>query len=521
MTCKSSECLYRSFFENTLDGLAYCQMVFDAQNRPIDFIYKNVNKGFEALTGLQGVVGKSVTELIPGIATSNPELFEIYGRVSLTGTAERFETYLGPIAQWFLVSASSPQKGFFFASFENITNQKQIEKNLVDAKAAAQNVLEDLELEKLKYEASNRDLKKFKLALDNASDNVIITDPQGTVVYVNKAIETVTGYTPEEVVGKKSGALWKTPMTFEYYKELWDTIQQKKVFAGEIQNRRKDGTIYTASISISPILDEKGAIDFFVAIERDITREKQIDLAKSEFVSLASHQLRTPPSIIGWYTETLQSGDLGPLTPKQNEYLTEIYRANQRMVAVINSLLNISRIEMGTFSITPRPIIIRDIIDEAVKELMSRFDHEVIVRKDYDPTLNLINVDPDIMEIIIDNLLSNAFKYGPPEKTEIDIGLKKEGDSLVLSVKDNGIGIPLKNQGQIFEKLFRADNAVSANPDGTGLGLYMIKKIIVDGIGGKIWFASEENVGTTFYVSIPISHMKKKPGTTTLVKIAR
>ncbi len=384
---------------------------------------------------------------------------------------------------------------------------------------AMTNLLEDLEAEKNKEEALAKDLEKFKLAMDNVSDNIVITDPQGIVVYANKSIEKIIGYKPEEVVGKKSGSLWKSPMSPAYYENLWNTItKQKKVFTGEIQNKRKNGEIYTAEISISPIVSKEGVVLFFVSIERDVTREREIERAKSEFVSLASHQLRTPPSIIGWYTETLQSEDLGPINQKQMEYLNEIYRANQRMIAVINSLLNISRIEMGTFTISPKDINIKEVIDETIKELTSRFGRKANITTDYDSALGIVRIDPDIMEIIIDNLLSNAFKYSPPENTVITITTKRENDSLLVSIKDNGIGIPLKNQGQIFEKLFRADNAVSTSPDGTGLGLYMTKKIIVDGLGGKIWFQSKENDGTTFFISIPISGMEVRQGTTTLVR---
>ena len=246
-----------------------------------------------------------------------------------------------------------------------------------------------------------------------------------------------------------------------------------------------------------------------VEVFRDISKEKEIDKIKSEFMSLASHQLRTPPSIIGWYAEVLQSGDLGPLNEKQSDYVKEIYKANQRMIAIINSLLNVSRIEAGTFSISPKNIEIKEIIDETVKELESRFNRTTELKKEYDPSLSAFQADPNIFQIIIDNLLSNAFKYTPPQNTKIEVAAKMEDDSLVLSVKDNGVGIPLKDRDRVFEKLFRADNAVSANPDGTGLGLYMIKKIIVNGLGGKIWFDSEEGKGSTFYVSIPSSGMKE------------
>jgi PAS domain S-box-containing protein len=515
---EDSPAFYKSLFENMLDGLAYGQMIFDEQGNPVDYIYLQVNKNVEKLLGVKDIAGKRVTEVIPGIEASNPGWIETHGRVALTGKPERFETYIKPLSVWLSISLFSTKKTFFVSIFQNITNQKRIEKNLEDARIAAQNVLEDLSVEKSRYEDLAKDLEKFKLALDSASDNVIITDPEGIVIYVNKSVEAVTGYRPEEAIGKKSGALWKAPMPLAYYQKMWETIKtQKKVFTSEIQNKRKNGSIYTAEISISPIINKDGEVEFFVSIERDITKEKEIDQAKDEFMSLASHQLRTPPSIIGWYAETLQSGDLGPMNEKQAEYVSEIYKANQRMVATINSLLNISRIEMGTFSITPKEIDVKSIIDETLKELMSRFHRGAEVKKDYDPNMGSFNADPEIMAIIVDNLLSNAFKYSPSNNVKIDIAIKKENDFLVLSVKDYGIVIPPKDQNKIFIKLFRADNAVTASPDGTGLGLYMIKKIIVDGLGGKIWFDSEENKGTTFYVSFPVSGMKEKSGTSKLI----
>lgn len=472
-----------------LDGLAYGQVIYDERGEAIDYIYLQVNKNFEKLTGLKDVIGKKVTEVVTDIGTSNPDWIPAHGRVATTGKPERFEEYIAPLSKWFFISLYSTQKGFFISVFQNITERKQMEKNMED----------------------------FKLALDNISDNVIITDPEGVVVYVNKAVEKATGYKPDEVIGKKSGALWKTPMPLAYYQNMWNVIKaQKKVFVGEIQNRRKNGELYTAIISISPVLDAKSDVEFFVSIERDVTKEREVERAKNEFLSLASHQLRTPPSIIGWYTEMLQSGELGPINEKQADYLKEIYAANKRMIAIINSLLNISRIEMGTFAISPKEIDLKAIVDETAKELSSQFKRTIIMKADYDPSIKSFKADPNIIQIVIDNLLSNAFKYSPPENTTIEITARVENDFFFLSVKDNGIGIPAKDQARVFEKLFRADNAISANPDGTGLGLYMIKKVIVDGLGGKIWFASDENNGTTFSVSLPISSMNEKTGTTAL-----
>lgn len=258
--------LYEELFDNMLDGLAYCRMIFDADERPVDFLYLQVNKNFEALTGLKNAEGRKVSEVIPGIRASNPEVFEIYGRVSRTGKAERFETYVAPLSRWFWISVYSPRRDYFIAVFQNITEQKQVEKDLVDSKIAVQNVLEDLTAEKLKAEMATakseglaKDLEKFKLAVDNVSDNIIITDPEGTVIYANKAVEKITGYKPEEAIGKKSGALWKAPMPQEYYRKLWDTIKNQKKFSSERYRIKGNPASFTRPLSVSPRLSTKRA----------------------------------------------------------------------------------------------------------------------------------------------------------------------------------------------------------------------------------------------------------------------
>lgn len=125
MNPKDPETIYKLLFNNALDGLAYCQMIFDEQEHPVDFICLQVNKSFEKFTGLKRVKGKKATELIPGIAVSNPELFEVYGRVALTLKTERFETHIDSLAKWFLISAYSFKKKFFITVFQDITNQKK------------------------------------------------------------------------------------------------------------------------------------------------------------------------------------------------------------------------------------------------------------------------------------------------------------------------------------------------------------------------------------------------------------
>ena len=518
---KDFENLYGSLFENTIDGLAYCQMIFAAQEQPVDFIYVRVNKNFEELTGLKNAEGKKVTELIPGINISNPELFEIYGRVALGGKPERFETYVKPLDRWFLVSVYSPQKNFFTAVFQNITSQKQTEKELANAVIAAKNVMDDLQAEKTKLAEANtkeealvKELEKFKLAVDNTTDNVIITDPEGIVIYANRSVEKITGYRPEEAIGKKSGALWKSPMPVEYYQKMWDTIKkQKKTFTSEIQNKRKNGEVYTALISIYPILDKNGEIEFFVSVERDITKEKEVDKAKTEFVSLASHQLRTPLTAINWYIEMLQSKDVGVLNDKQNEYFSEIYKGSRRMVELLSDLLNVSRLETGRLKIEPISTDLKVFIQEVCKELQPLvLEIGCHLSLKLPEELPKVNVDQVLLRQVISNLLTNAIQYSGAKKAgQVIVSLDVSPKEYIISVKDNGIGIPKEVQSRIFEKFFRADNAHEIMADGNGLGLYLVKQII-DAFGGSIRFDSEAGRGAVFYVTIPLEGMKSKEG---------
>lgn len=399
--------------------------------------------------------------------------------------------------------------------FEQTKEINEKAEKLDKQKKAVLNVLADVKEEKNKVDLLVHDLEKFKLAVENASDHIAITDIDGKIIYANKGVEEITQYPIDKIIGQKAGAKenWGGLMEKTFYQKLWKTIKEdKKNFSGEISNKKADGSLYTALASIAPVLDEKNNIIFFVGIERDITKEKQIDKAKTEFVSLASHQLRTPLSAINWYTEMILAGDVGKVNKEQKKYLGEVYQASKRMVDLINALLNTSRIDLGTFTIEPVSCNLVEIADSVVEEL----SHEVFLKKikfdkKYNPKKIEINIDPKLTRIIFQNLLSNSVKY-TQEKGKVSLFLEKNEKDVLIKVIDNGYGIPKSAQDKIFNKLFRADNIKEKDTNGTGLGLYIVKAIIEQS-GGKIWFESEENKGTTFFVSIPLTGMKAKGGT--------
>ncbi|MEK7504795.1 MAG: HAMP domain-containing sensor histidine kinase, partial [Patescibacteria group bacterium] len=217
-------------------------------------------------------------------------------------------------------------------------------------------------------------------------------------------------------------------------------------------------------------------------------------------------------SAISWYAEMLLSGEIGMVNAKQKEYLESLYEANRRMIELVNALLNVSRVDLGTFTIEPEPCDLAALADGVIAELLPAISHKKIeLKKNYDPSLGSVSVDPKLTRIIFQNLLSNAVKYTPTGGTVTFYLLKEEGDVL-CRVTDTGYGIPSADRTKIFTKLFRSDNVKDKEAEGTGLGLYIIKSIIT-AAGGSVSFDSLEGQGTTFTVRVPLSGMIKKQGT--------
>lgn len=345
------------------------------------------------------------------------------------------------------------------------------------------------------------DLETFKLAIENASDHIIITDSNGIILYANKAVEKITGYSNEEIIGNKP-SLWGGLMGKSYYKRLWRTIKiQKKPFVGEITNKRKNGDLYEAEVRISPVLDKKSEVLYFVGIERDITKHKEIDRAKTEFVSLASHELKNPLTTVNAYVEILLKKGNRLTTQKRTNYLAEIKTATKKMIETVDLLLNVSKIELGFFSIKLGKVnikkIIKDIIADNKYQIIKK---KILIKEEYLKGNIMTKSDRKLLGVVFQNLISNAIKY-TPSKGAVTIECSKEKKNEVLiAVSDTGIGIPKNQQQKIFTRLFRARNVKST--EGVGLGLY-ITKMIVDKLKGKIWFTSSPR-GTTFYILLQI-----------------
>lgn len=350
---------------------------------------------------------------------------------------------------------------------------------------------------------ATEDLRKFKQAVDGVSDLVIITDNLGVIIYANDAIVNTTGYSRKEIIGKKP-SLWGRQMSREFYENFWKIIKtDKQPFVGELKNIRKNGEIYEVELRVWPILDDKGEVLFYVGIEHDITKTKAVERTKSEFISLASHQLRTPLSAAKWFGKMLMDGEAGELTKTQKEYLRKVNESNEREIQLVNSLLSVSRIESGKIKIEPKETDVRNLIGSVISDI------EVNLQKSSrkikfvaEKELPLMLIDPDLIRHVLVNLLTNSVRY-TKENGKIDVEAKVTNGEFVVKIADDGIGVPQEEQKRLFEKFFRATNALKKETDGSGLGLYLAKTII-ESSGGKIWFKSKENHGTTFWFSLPL-----------------
>ncbi|MES2966975.1 MAG: PAS domain-containing sensor histidine kinase [Patescibacteria group bacterium] len=235
----------------------------------------------------------------------------------------------------------------------------------------------------------------------------------------------------------------------------------------------------------------------------DMTHRKQIDTAKTEFVALATHQLRTPIAAIRWNVELLERSLRTVTNDKQKNYLDKITRNVSRMLALINDFLSVSKLETGTFATTYETISVREYMEAIIDEYQQAVtEKQINLIRSFEPADLQMSTDTRLFHIITSNLLSNAVKYVQNSAT-IQVSYVVSNNALVFTLADTGIGIPTEQLERLFTKFFRASNALLHRAEGTGLGLYIVKES-VEILGGTIEVNSIENQGTTFVVTIPI-----------------
>jgi two-component system sensor histidine kinase VicK len=378
---------------------------------------------------------------------------------------------------------------------------------------------------RLKAESIEQVEVKEEAILASINDGVVACDEKGRVVLFNKAAEILTGLLAKEAIGQHYS--YSLKFIRESDEKKSDDLIGMAIVKGQATKMashtmliKKNGYKIPVSDSIAPVRNHQKVLIGCVIVFRDASEESRIDKAKTEFVSLASHQLRTPLTTVNWYSEMLLTGDVGPLNEKQQEYINEIYKGSKRMGNLVNALLDVSRMEMGTFTVEPEMTDIPALVQSVMDELRPQIDKKNLqFSGKYADNLPIINIDPKLLRMVFQNILSNSVKYTPDNgNINLELSLsdaqglvakaKGRRSSIMIKVSDTGYGIPQANQDKIFTKFFRADNVRAKETEGTGLGLYIVKGII-DQSGGRIWFESKEGKGTTFYLTLPIKGKQK------------
>lgn len=360
-------------------------------------------------------------------------------------------------------------------------------------------------------------LEKFKRAIENTDEMMMITDVNGIIEYVNPAFEKITGYSLEEVKGRTPRILKSGAHPEEFYKEMWQTILSGKSWQGLIVNCKKDGTLYTEEMIISPIKNEKNEIISFVAVKKDVTErikaEEELKLArmkaeesdriKTNFLSMMSHEVRTPLNVILGFIDIIKSSIRDDEFPEKEHIFSVIQRNSKRLINLINDIIDISRIESNEMKLEFANYNVRDLLKKAKNE----FEGDAIVKgleliEDYDLDDVFIRVDALRFHQIMSNLLSNAIKFTSYGK--IVVSAKVIENKIYISVQDTGIGIPKEFLPYLFQFFRQAEEGYNRNFEGAGLGLAITKKL-VNLMNGEIYVESELNKGSTFTIVFPIS----------------
>jgi len=339
-----------------------------------------------------------------------------------------------------------------------------------------------------------------KIAYENAFDHIIVTDAKGILLYMNPAAEKLTGYSQAEAVGQ-TPKLWGGQMKPEFYQHFWQVVsEEKQPYVGELINKNKAGQLYNAEIRVTPVFDPNGTVTHYIGIERDITQAKRIDQMKTDFLSLVSHQLRTPIGQLNAYMDNILSGIVGEFTPDQQEYMDGMKRSITRCRKLVNNMLNVSRIERGVIQTQLEDTDLEPIISNLIQEFQPDAAKKQLSLT-YQPQSCLVHADADKLYEVISNIIDNAIKY--TQAGGLTITTQVEDGQVVIKLADTGPGMA----PELIDSLFHRDKILTQPPtanEGARLGMYLAK-MFMQLQHGAIEVESSLGQGTTFILRLPIA----------------
>lgn len=382
-----------------------------------------------------------------------------------------------------------------------------------------------------RLQKSQSEISDYKHALDESSI-VAITDQKGIITHVNENFCKISKYSRQELLGQDHRLINSGYHSKDFIRNLWVTIANGKIWRGELKNKAKDGTYYWVDTTIVPFLNEKGKPYQYLAIRSDITqrklaeeellkanedlekkvrertlqltealeREKELNEMKSRFVSVASHEFRTPLSAILSSTSLIEHYTAPEQAEKRDKHIDRIKSSVKNLTDILNDFLSLEKLEQGKVEAHTVEFDLKEFIEDVIEEMEGMIKKkEQRVNYVYEGDANA-NQDKKILRNVLLNLLSNAVKYSPEEK-EIHVMAHVKNGKAAISIRDEGIGIPIEAQKHLFDTFFRAKNAT--NIQGTGLGLNIVKRY-VELLDGTIDFLSKEDEGSTFTVQFPL-----------------
>ncbi|MFH1822911.1 MAG: ATP-binding protein [Patescibacteria group bacterium] len=415
----------------------------------------------------------------------------------------------------------------YFLAITDISELKKLQENLEDKVKERTKKLENTQNQLLKtLEEVNHEQNKTAAIISNFIDPVIVVDRDWRIILLNPAAKNVFKLSNKDLGKKLKTKDNDTKFSFSSFASITKikykvnqleldkngmAVVEEVIIASNKINKHanvfsskeeKNELVY--KVMTAPVTDSEKINHGYMKVFYDLTREKAIDHLKSEFISIAAHQLRTPLSAIKWAIKMVFDGDAGPLNEEQKNLLFKGYKSNERVIRLVNDLLNVSRIEEGRFGYEFKKGDIEEVLNIAINNVERKIANNHVKFKLNKPAkVPLIYMDQERVLLLIQNLLDNAVKY-TPEYGKIEISLKVRGGYLFVNIKDNGVGIPKSDQEKIFTKFFRGVNVVRMQTEGTGLGLFIAKNI-VNKHKGTIDIKSEEGRGTEVKFSLPLN----------------
>lgn len=355
-------------------------------------------------------------------------------------------------------------------------------------------------------QALQETVERYELVFKATHDILYDLDVQTGTMSWNNELKDRFGYP----AGEQTNTLewWVTHIhpddALDVEKNLYEWFASKQsTWQAEYRFRKANG-------SYSYVLDRcfvtrgpDGAPVRIIGSLFDITERRELERAKDEFISLVSHQLRTPLTIIRVYGEMFADGLLGHLTKLQARHIARMTDASVRLIKLVNDILDVSRIELGHYAVHRELANLNQLIQICLDQVAPlATTKQITLGFTPDPACNVVRVDSTAVMQILDNLLVNAIRYTPAGKGSIRVACQRQGEEMRISVTDNGIGIPKAEQAYIFDRFYRAHNAANIEEHGNGLGLYLVRTLART-VGGRVWFESTHKRGSTFYVAIP------------------